>query len=191
MTGRDLVLSGTRADFGQGGGADRDAAVHEPRLRASSRRSRRKRRSADRRSSTSQASRATTRTTRSTSRSCSTVSSSRRRTSTSSRTPTGSPGRTPRSTSERRLDRRGEEPRARPPDRCAAGDLQADRAHRRLCDAREGLAHPGVACRARRPRRRRALPARALPLPRPRRGDRPRDLRRSSTTPRSCSSTSR
>ena len=46
----------------------------------------------------------------------------------------------------------------------------------------------GVARGARRPDRRRALPARALPLPRPRRGDRPRRSTRSSTTPRSCSS---
>ena len=51
--------------------------------------------------------------------------------------------------------------------------------------------HAGEARGARRPDHRRALPAAALPLPRPRRGDRPRDLRRSSTTRRSCSSTSR
>ena len=40
---------------------------------------------------------------------------------------------------------RGEEPRAHPPDRSAAGQLQADRAHRSLGHAREGVADPGVA----------------------------------------------
>ena len=43
----------------------------------------------------------------------------------------------------------------------------------------------------RRPHRRRALPAHLLPLPRRRRGHRPRDLRACSSTARSCCSTSR
>ena len=51
---------------------------------------------------------------------------------------------------------RGEGSRARPPDRCAAVQLPAGRAHRRLVDARQGLADAGMACGARRPDRRRA-----------------------------------
>ncbi len=71
----------------------------------------------------------------------------------------------------------GERSRADPADRRATGEIRDDRAHRRLRDARQGLAHAGVARGARRPRRRRAVPALALPLPRPCRGDRPRNLR--------------
>ena len=82
-------------------------------------------------------------------------------------------------------------PRARPPERLAAVHVQAARADRGLGDARQELAPPGDPRRARRPAHRRALPARALPLPRSRRGLRPRDLRGSSTTRRSSSSTSR
>ena len=61
MTGRDLVLSGTRADFGQSRRADRDCCSSRTTARTSSRRSRATRRSAARRSATSRASRATTR----------------------------------------------------------------------------------------------------------------------------------
>ena len=73
--------------------------------------------------------------------------------------------------------RRGEGPGARPADRRAAGRVPADRAHRRLGHARQGLAQGGEARRPDRPARRRGLPARALPLPRRRRGRRPRHLR--------------
>ena len=76
----------------------------------------------------------------STSRSCSTASSSRRRTSTSSRTRTGSTRHQRRRDLEHRLDRRGEGPRARAPDRRAARQVPADRADQRLGDARQGLA---------------------------------------------------
>ena len=72
----------------------------------------------------------------------------------------------------------GEAPRARPADGRAAGQVRHDRAHRRLGDARQGLAEAGAQRRDRRPDRRRHLPAPALPLPRPRRRDRPRDLLR-------------
>ena len=53
----------------------------------------------------------------------------------------------------------GAEPRARPPDRRAARQLRHGRAHRRLGDARQGLAPPGAQRRDRRPDRRRDLPA--------------------------------
>ena len=70
----------------------------------------------------------------------------------------------------------GERPRARPPDRRPARPVRHGLAHRRLGDARQGLAPPGAERRDRRPDPRRALPARALPVPRRRRGRRPRDL---------------
>ncbi len=76
-----------------------------------------------------------------------------------------------------RLLHRREEPCARPADRRAAVQLPAGRADRRLGDARQGLADAGVACRARRSHHRRDLPAHPVPLPRPRRGLRPRHLR--------------
>ena len=116
---------------------------------------------------------------RSTSRSCSTARSSRRRRSTSSRTRTGSTRRTaaPRSPDIGEL-RRGEGPRARAADRRAAGQVRArssaPTSRRRSARTRSAR---------RRTRRsigllaRRALPARPLPLPRPRRGDRARHLR--------------
>ena len=43
-----------------------------------------------------------------------------------------------------RVPERGEEPRARAPDRRAAGQVRHRRAHRRLGDARQGLAAPGA-----------------------------------------------
>ena len=86
---------------------------------------------------------------------------------------------------------RGEQPRARAPDRRAAGQVRHRRAHRRLRDARQGLAAPGARRGDRRPDRRRDLPAPPLPLPRPRRGDRPRRSTPPSCTGRSCSSASR
>ena len=70
----------------------------------------------------------------------------------------------------------GEEPRSRPPDGRSAGQVRHDRAHRRLGHARQGLAEAGPQRRDRRPDPGRGLPASPLPLPRPRRGDRPRRL---------------
>ena len=55
-------------------------------------------------------------------------------------------------------------------------DLHDRGAHGRVRHARQGLAEPGQEGGDRRPARRRALPAAALPLPRARRGDRPRHL---------------
>ena len=75
-----------------------------------------------------------------------------------------------------RVARRGEEPRARAPDRCAARQVRDGRALRRLGHARPGLAAPGAQRRARRPAARRDLPAPDLPLPRRRRGARARHL---------------
>ena len=78
----------------------------------------------------------------------------------------------------RRLDPGGEGPRDRPPLGNAAVQARHDRADEHLGDAREGLAPGGEAGGDRRPDRRRALPARLLPLPRRRRRPGPRDLRR-------------
>ena len=99
------------------------------------------------------------------------------------------------SAARRRPDRRarrasgGEGSRAGAADRCAARRVQADRAHRRLGDARQGLAHAGLARGARRSARRRALPAPPLPLPRPRRGLGLAIYALVPITPRFCSST--
>ena len=99
MTGGDLVLSGTRADFGADRLAGRAPPVHEPRLRASSRRSPAKKPTAaslvhvDRQPGRLHELRAALRD-RARRRN-----SSRRRTSTSSATRTGSRARTRRSTS--------------------------------------------------------------------------------------------
>ncbi len=76
-----------------------------------------------------------------------------------------------------RLEQGGPEPRARPPDRRPAGQVRHGGVVARVGDPREGLAPPGPDGGDRGPDPRRALPARALPLPRPRRGDRPRRLR--------------
>ena len=82
-----------------------------------------------------------------------------------------------RSDHRHRLDRRGEGPRDRAPERCPAGHLPDARDDRHLGHARRGLAPRGLAGADRRPARRRHLPARLLPLPRPRRRGRPRRLR--------------
>ena len=84
---------------------------------------------------------------------------------------------------------RGEGPRDRAPDRCAAGRVPDARGDADLGDARQGLAPAGLAGGDRRPHARRALPARLLPLPRPDRGARPRRSTRRCCTARSCSST--
>ena len=76
------------------------------------------------------------------------------------------------------LVQRGEEPRARPPDRFAAVPVHDAREHERLRDARQGLAAAGEARGDRRPDRRRDLPAPPLPLHGRHRGARPRHLRR-------------
>ena len=72
----------------------------------------------------------------------------------------------------------GEEPRARPPDRRPARRVRHARPDRDLGHARQGLAERGEEGGDRRPAPRGALPARLLPLPRPHRGARARDLRR-------------
>ena len=123
----------------------------------------------------------------STSRSCSTATSSPSRRSTSTSSRAGSTRSSGARITGIRSTAGGEGPRARAPDRCAAGRVQADRAHRRLGDARQGLAEAGEDGGADRPARRRALPAHLLPLPRRDRRRRPRDLRRRSCTRRSCS----
>ena len=87
--------------------------------------------------------------------------------------------------------RRGEEPRARAADRRAARQLpQLERTDVSATLGKDSL-QQAKRGRDRRAARRRALPAPPLPLPRPRRGDRARDLRRPSCTRRSSSSTSR
>jgi hypothetical protein len=63
--------------------------------------------------------------------------------------------------------------------------FEDDRADRRLGDARQGLAPSGAGRGDRRSDRGHHLPAGPLPLPRRRRGDRARDLRRRSCTRRS------
>ena len=84
---------------------------------------------------------------------------------------------------ERRADlrprerRRGEGSRARPPDGRTAGRVPHARPDGDLGDARQGLAPGGEEGGARRPARRRALPADRLPLPRGRRGRRADRLR--------------
>ena len=88
--------------------------------------------------------------------------------------PDGIPGNNGAQITGHRLDQRGEEPRARAPDRRAARQVHHDRADGHLGDARQGLAQAGQERCARRPDPRRALPAALLPLPRPRRGHRPR-----------------
>ena len=88
-----------------------------------------------------------------------------------------------------RLHRGGEGPRARAPDRRPPVQLPSAREDRDLGDARQGLTPAGEEGRDRRPHRRRALPADLLSLPRPRRGDRPRHLRRAPVRGAPASST--
>ena len=77
---------------------------------------------------------------RSTSRSCSTARSSPCRTIDYGAVPDGIAGGQRRADHRHRPGRGGEGPRDRPPDRRAAGQVRAARAHRRLGDARQGLA---------------------------------------------------
>ena len=131
--------------------------------------------------------------TRSTTRSSSTASSRRRRTSTTPTTRSRSASRAATAViSNMGIDRtrRTTSPSSSRAVRCrtrssgsrrheVSATLGKSSLHQAILAAIAGLAH------------RRALPARALPLPRSRRGARPRDLRGSSTTRRSSSSTSR
>ena len=128
----------------------------------------------------------------STSRSCSTARSSRGRRSTSSEYPNGITRHERRADHRHRRHRRGEGPRARPPDRRAARrrSRRSSRPRSRPRSARTRSSEAKQAALAGLARRR-ALPAHLLPLPRRRRRHRPRHLRRASSTPRSCSSTSR
>ena len=145
MTGNELKLSGTRQDFDpttgepivtlqfNGKGNKAFHAGHaergDPRL--------------DRR-----------RLARSTSRSCSTTRSARARRSTTTQYPDGiDPTGGGAQITGIAQPQRGEEPRARAPDRRAAVNSCTRRAHRRLGDARQGLAEAGAQRGDRRPDR--------------------------------------
>ena len=185
MTGADLKLSGTRQDFDtQTGEPIVLDAVHERRAATSSTRSRASTRSAASCCRTrSAAARTIVPALRDRARPRDQVVAVDRL---AASTRTASPARTaPRSPGSATIQEAKDLALV-----LQTGALPVEFVHARpdgdLGDARQGLA----ATRRRSPRivgllARRALPARLLPLPRPRRRDRPRHLRRASSTPRS------
>ncbi len=177
MTGRDLVLSGTKADFGQAGGPDRDAPVHEPRLEsvpedhagggAARPGALQPRRQAGRPDELRAA-------LRDRPRRPAAVDAVHRLQAEPRRNPRPERARSTWARAARSRTRRTSRSCSRPV-RCPSASRRSSaptsrrRSARTRCTRRQG-GH-------RRPRRRRDLPARPLPLPRPRRGVRARDLR--------------